>query len=158
MHTNILQRTNAFWYGFNKPDVCDDLVFRAAEKPAVGIPVTDYEVEHILEWNVVAGFFEWVRDQRPGNVFEHPEKAQKGKKVDFCEYWRQTWTTDDVKLLTFDIDGDGPKQSVLDHLASAYPGTKNFPEEFVYLHTHLNAPAKSDVGPAKFLTIHSNCC
>lgn len=164
VHADLFQPKNANWYGFVKPDVCDDLVFRAAAKPAAGIPETDYQVEHVLEWNVVTRFFDWVRDQKPGKVFEHPDKAQKGKKVDFCEYWRQTWTTADVQLQTFKItDGspnsDGPAKGVLAHLASAFPGKDNFPEEFVYLHTLLNAPAKSDVGHATFPEVrYTSCC
>jgi hypothetical protein len=153
VHADFLQPKNANWYGYVQPDVCDDFVFRAATKPAAGIPVTDYEVEHILEWNVVTRFFDWVRDQKPGNVFENPDKGKKGKKVDFCEYWKQTWTTKDVQSQTFKItdgspDSDGKAMGVLDHLASAVPGRDNFLDEFVYLHELLNAPAKSDVSPA----------
>lgn len=99
----------------------------------------------------MTGFFEWVATQKPGKVFEDPQKSKKGNMVDFCDYWKETWTTEDVKKITFKVtDGspnsDGPERNVLQHLASAFPGRDNFMDEFVYLHTLLNAPAKTNVG------------
>lgn len=54
------------WYGYIKPDVCDNLVFRSAMKPPAGIKETDYEVEHVLEWQVVTKFFDWVGEKKSG--------------------------------------------------------------------------------------------
>ena len=102
------------WYGYVKPDVCDDLVFRSATKPAAGIKETDYEVEHVLEWQVVTGFFDWVGKQKPGNSFDNPERHSATKKVDFCEYWVTTWTTKDLD--EFEItDGSPIVKACRDH-------------------------------------------
>jgi hypothetical protein len=40
-------------------------------------------VEHVLEWQVVTKFFEWVRDnKKTGNIFDNPDLTVR-TKIDF---------------------------------------------------------------------------
>ena len=102
-----------------------------------------YEAEHILEWQLITGFFLDLNTKQ-GAVFDNPDPDHtKGAKVDFCEYWQSTWTLPGPQ--TFDLDGTG-KKTPFKWLAWAYPSTSRFPEELVLLHTDLNSPPKSNVG------------
>lgn len=55
-----------------------------------------YHVEHVLEWQIVTGFFEWIaREKAKGAVFPNPTGGDK--KVEFPAYFNATWGMDDVK-------------------------------------------------------------
>jgi len=102
-----------------------------------------YEAEHILEWQLITGFFLDL-NQKLGKIFDNPDPDHEptDATVDFCKYWQTTWTLPGTQ--TFDLDGSG-KKTPFKWLAWAYPSTKRFPEELVLLHTDLNSPPKSNV-------------
>jgi hypothetical protein len=102
-------------------------------------------VEHILEWQVVTKFFEWVRDhKKPGNIFDSPDPTVT-TKVDFCEYWIATWGSKEKNPPKFSIAGGIAKRNALEHLKYAYPGNNNHEKEFVWLEESINKPAKAEV-------------
>ena len=101
-----------------------------------------YEVEHILEWQLVTKFFEWLDEEEFGGLaqFTDPDPAQNGAQIDFCTYWKKTWTP----KFTIPVNGNRPK-TAKKHLAWRYPGV-DFRDEFVWLQEDINAPAKQQVG------------
>jgi hypothetical protein len=54
------------------------------------VATTGYQVEHILEWQLVTNFFDWMNVEYNGgqSKFDNPKG---GVKVDFCEHWKGTW-------------------------------------------------------------------
>lgn len=138
--------SGALYYGFQKPLVCDNVVFGYRPQRAAGTSQSDYEIEHVLEWQIVTKFFEWVRDEKhPGKVFDSPDPAASGK-VDFCDYFKATWAADPKAAAgpKFKI-GTSPARNAMDHLKYAYPGKKNHENELVWLEDTINAPAKQHV-------------
>jgi len=106
-------------------------------------PDAKYDVEHVLEWQVVTHFFDWISKKHYNGqpLFDDPHtSAVSTTKLTFCEYWT-TWLE-----WSFQLDGKGPSQNVLQHIAAEYPSTTNrYNEEFVYLQHSINTPAKSNV-------------
>jgi hypothetical protein len=103
----------------------------------------EYEVEHILEWQLVTGFFTWLNEEHFGRrkQFTNPEIAKKkGVKVDFCTYWRKTW---DAPAFTIPVNRNRA-QNAKQHVAWQYPGV-DFRNEFVFLQKDINKPAKQQV-------------
>jgi len=143
--------SKALFYGFEKPLVCANVVFGSRSQRAPGTVQADYEIEHVLEWQIVTKFFEWVRDKKhPGNVFDSPNPAAPGK-VDFCDYFKATWGADPSSAGPKFKIGTSPARNAMEHLKYAYPGNKNFEDEFVWLEDTINAPAKSHVSVPPFL-------
>jgi hypothetical protein len=102
-----------------------------------------YEVEHILEWQTVTKFFEYLNEEVfKDDTFDNPDptKVSSGK-IDFCSYWGATWDESPA----FALGGAGAKRDPMTHLKWAFPGTQNHIEEFVMLDKNINAPAKSQV-------------
>lgn len=150
------------WYGYVQPDVCDNLLFRSAMKPVAGIDPSHYDLEHVLEWQAVTKFFDWVNQQKSGVTFRNPDRSIRGE-VGFCEYWAATWTEEPAggALTAFPIAAGDENRLPLDHMRSAYlgreggrKGAKIQYDEFVYLHKFINSPAKANVSP-KFLDVLS---
>lgn len=114
-------------------------------KKVVTTPTTRYEVEHVLEWQLVTGFFEWMSNEYHSNQdkFDNPQAQNAGApKVTFCEYWKGTW--EDTKAFT--IPGKPIARVPLDFVRKEYPSKINeFNNEFVWLEKELNAPAKAQV-------------
>lgn len=103
----------------------------------------DYQVEHVLEWQVVTKFFDWVQTKKANVKFDNPDPS-KTNQLAFCPYWRATW--EGANSPVFKLKPTDKKElNALDHLRHAYPGKDNFEEEFVWLHTAVNAPAKAQV-------------
>lgn len=75
--------------------------------------------------------------------FDNPD-PKKTTKVSFCSYWKATWAGADTPVFKLKSD-DKKEMNAFGHLRHAYPGTNNFPEEFVWLQTAVNSPAKSQV-------------
>lgn len=144
------QPKDAKYYGFKKLDQCDDFEFEATDDPAANSNSKDYQIEHVLEWQLVTGFFDHLNNELGKDKFDNPE-PKKTDKMDFCKFWKATWTG--PFEVQFSIDGS-ESRSPLTHLASAFPGTSNKIEEFVWVQTTLNSPAKSNV--SAMLTILSS--
>ena len=104
---------------------------------------TDYQVEHVLEWQVVTKFFEWVQAKKGNEKFDNPDPT-KSNRVAFCPYWKATW--EGAHSPVFKLNPDDKKElNAIDHLRYAYPGKGNYEEEFVWLHTAVYSPAKAQV-------------
>jgi hypothetical protein len=105
------------------------------------VPSTRYEVEHILEWQLVTGFFEWMSKTYHGAQTKFDVPGNSGK-VNFCEYWTETWK--DAK--SFPLPGRPTVQTPLDYIRQEYPSkTNEYKDEFVWLERTLNRPAKAEV-------------
>jgi hypothetical protein len=81
-----------------------------------------------------------------GVTFLDPDQsrtAEKGKEklLDFCGYWKQHWNAGYMP----NLDINGKSLTPMDHMAQAFPGVENRPEEFVWLQASINTPAKSNV-------------
>jgi hypothetical protein len=125
------------------PTACDAFAFAGAAREAGGLTRADYQIEHVLEWQVVTKFFEWVQTKKGAERFDNPDPKQKGKLA-FCPYWRATW--EGAYSPVFKLKPDDKKElNAIDHLRYAYPGKGNFEEEFVWLQTAVNSPAKAQV-------------
>jgi hypothetical protein len=78
-------------YGFNIRDSCDNY---DSDKPEPAVPgVWGYQTEHVLEWQIVTTFFNQINGEYKKD-FVHPDPDRKGDKVDFCEYWKESWAFD----------------------------------------------------------------
>jgi hypothetical protein len=111
-----------------------------------GVSGTKYEVEHVLEWNVVTSFFEWI-DKKKGNTFPNPDPRQVDAAgtpmmMKFCPYFKILWEGSGIQ--PFSIK-NGPLLGPLAHIAYAYPSAVKYTDEFVLLEDDINAPAKSEV-------------
>jgi hypothetical protein len=87
-------------YGFNIMNSCDNYDWGNAD---TGSKVK-YESEHVLEWQLVAGFFTQMGDEITRD-FDHPNPEIK-TKVKFCEYWVESWNFDSKQLI------DNPLQAM----------------------------------------------
>jgi hypothetical protein len=74
-------------FGYNHKDSCDNYDW---DKPD---PSSEWETEHVLEWQIVVAFFNQM-NQDIKKDFIHPDPDRNGDKVDFCEYWRESWAFD----------------------------------------------------------------
>ena len=123
--------------------------FSSSGRPTKDINKT-YHIEHVLEWQVVTYFFDWVnkktRSDKPQYDDPNPNPKNKGKKIDFCKYWKDQWL--DISPPSFSIDNSVDRNPTK-HLQFAYPGIIRgkliHGNEFVWLHALVNAPAKSGV-------------
>lgn len=144
---NIQAPGKAPVFGFQHPKDCNRMEWGngGSFKKVVTTPTTRYEVEHVLEWQLVTGFFEWMSNEYHSNQdkFDNPQAQNAGApKVTFCEYWKGTW--EDTKAFT--IPGKPIARVPLNFVRKEYPSKINeFNNEFVWLEKELNAPAKAQV-------------
>ncbi|RDL32981.1 uncharacterized protein BP5553_08420 [Venustampulla echinocandica] len=148
------------YYGWDFPRSCDDYTwkgpFTKAEAKKIrtkGSPESKkakYEIEHIMEWQIVTGFFDWIATTKAkGNKFPNPDGSDK--KVDFATYFKATWVMDGenkdpgqtFELVASDGTPEGQPLTPREHLASVYPSVNEHIDEFVYLEAEINAPAKA---------------
>jgi hypothetical protein len=121
------------------------MAFAGEAKEARGLTRRDYQIEHVLEWQVVTKFFVWVNIKKGAEEFVDPDPNSKKKtKLDFCQYFKATWEGANSPVFKLNPD-DKEELNAMGHLKWAYPGKGNFEEEFVWLHTAVNSPAKSQV-------------
>lgn len=105
---------------------------------------TKYEVEHILEWQLVTGFFDWMNEEHYSKKRKFDDPKNPANKVDFCTYWVGTWK--DTKA--FAIPGKTNALTPLDYVRQEFPSkTNEFQNEFTWLEKPLNKPAKAEVSP-----------
>ncbi|KAF2437309.1 hypothetical protein P171DRAFT_478010 [Karstenula rhodostoma CBS 690.94] len=128
-------RPSARYFGYTKPDACTSFAFRQQgmlqNEPNVN--PKDYQVEHVLEWQTVTDFFTWVRDKK-NHRFPDPTDPQKD--VDFCKFWKTTWTG--AHPQSFSLVPGGPERTAVDHLKWGFPGLENRAHEFAFLHKTLS--------------------
>jgi hypothetical protein len=133
-------------FGWAHPQQCQRMEWGGSHNNFKKVPRNlggEYEVEHILEWQLVTGFFMWLDEEHFGGrkQFTNPEIAKKkGVKVDFCTYWRKTWN---APAFTIPVNGNRA-QNAKQHVAWQYPGV-DFRNEFVFLQKDINKPAKQQV-------------
>jgi hypothetical protein len=91
---------------------------------------------------MVTKFFEWLDEEVFGGQaqFTDPDAVQSGAKIDFCTYWKKTWT----RTFTIPVNGNS-RLTAKKHLAWRYSGV-DLRNEFVWLQVDINAPAKQQVG------------
>lgn len=68
----------------------------------------NYHIEHILEWQTVTKFFDWMDRKMEGVTFLDPDQSRisgnkEPKSLDFCGYWKQHWKGGYMPIL--DING-----------------------------------------------------
>ncbi|KZM21037.1 chitinase [Ascochyta rabiei] len=102
-----------------------DAASMEAETAVLG-SVEMYHVEHMLEWQTVAKFFEWMdrKSVAASNKFKNPDPSKAGE-LNFCQYFVEQWKGSYPQDLTI----DGKTMKPLDHMAQAYPGVGNREEE-----------------------------
>lgn len=142
------QPKKALYYSIDSKDgVCTKVEFEETQTNKLG--EKQYHIEHILEWQTVAKFFDWIN--RKGKKYPNPDLSNnKGPELDFCEYWKDQWRGSFQQ--PWSVNG-GEARKPLEHLAHAYPGLTNRPEEFVWLQASINTPAKSNVSKAVHIWI-----
>jgi hypothetical protein len=137
------QPPNAPYYSIDTPDgFCENIRFQKSETAVLG--EGKYHIEHILEWQTVAKFFDWMdRKMTAGKkTYTNPDPSQQSKgELSFCRYWVEQWKGSYPSKITI----NGKTMEPLDHMARAYPGVDNREEEFVWLQASMNTPAKSNV-------------
>ncbi|KAG9233482.1 hypothetical protein BJ875DRAFT_485120 [Amylocarpus encephaloides] len=144
------------YYGWKQPQVCTNFDWgnplKEAEVKKTEAEGEKYELEHVLEWQTVTGFFDWLNDdKKQGKIFPNPDPNKKDK-VTFCDYFQGTWEMDNGEdkrddadnPAAFALEKDGEERTPRQHLAAAYPSTQFHYDEFVYLEAEINAPAKAE--------------
>jgi hypothetical protein len=86
-----LKAKNPKIYGFNDKHSCDNYDWGTPDATA------KYESEHILEWQVVGGFFNKMGEDIKDD-FDDPDPRKTGK-VKFCEYWLESWRFRNKQLI-----------------------------------------------------------
>ncbi|OAG02084.1 uncharacterized protein CC84DRAFT_1252184 [Paraphaeosphaeria sporulosa] len=143
--------SDAKYYGFSSPLVCDAFGFKQSERPAPGFVQGDYQIEHVLEWQVVTKFFDWLKLRKfSKSAFDNPDrnaldKNGKRRQIGFCEYLKVTWDNPTPPTFKLAFSKDDQERTALGHIQWAYPGKNHFEKEFVYLQTTVNAPAKQQM-------------
>ena len=103
-----------------------------------------YEVEHILEWQLVTGFFEWMSKvyYKGKTKYDDPDPAVKSK-VQFCDYCLGTF----AKAPNFALSTrPGTNKTPLEYTRDEFPSEDNlYKDEFAWLEDGINAPAKAQV-------------
>ncbi|KAL1607711.1 hypothetical protein SLS60_002646 [Paraconiothyrium brasiliense] len=142
---------NALAYGYTQPNVCPNLQFdsmpayRRVSSFDRRTPVV-YEIEHILEWNTVTNFFDWLNEERfKGRRWPHPDPNKRARQptVNFCGFWKEVWNSGPAFQM------NGAALTANKHLASKYPSSQHFTKEFVWLQKELNKPAKTEMWKRK---------
>lgn len=102
-----------------------------------------YETEHVLEWQLVAGFFNKLGEDMRANTFDHPDPGQQ-IQIGFCEYWYETWNLDIHQRINepnppaANLPKMTRQHEPLEWLAQEYPSNKNWIKEFTLLEKELN--------------------
>jgi hypothetical protein len=137
------QPPDAPFYSIDTPDgFCENIKFQETKTAVLG--ERKYHIEHILEWQTVAKFFDWMdrKMAKAGTKFTHPDPTLQNKdQLTFCKYWVEQWKGSYQSQITI----NGKTMVPLDHMKYAYPGVNNREDEFVWLQSSMNTPAKSNV-------------
>ncbi|KAI1505939.1 hypothetical protein F5X99DRAFT_404485 [Biscogniauxia marginata] len=124
-HTSSTLQTNCpscVKYGYANPGVCLDFTFSTIN--TIISDTNRYQTEHVLEIQLLTGFFEWVRTtQRTGNSFPNPQTAGSPSNVAFCSYlqgfWYRVGSANKVS-----VDGSD-RADPIELVAQVWPGADN---------------------------------
>jgi hypothetical protein len=89
--SKALKAKNPKIYGFNIKASCDNYDWGNPDRTA------RYESEHVLEWQVVGGFFNKMGEDIKDD-FDHPN-PEETSTIKFCEYWRESWNFNEGQLM-----------------------------------------------------------
>jgi hypothetical protein len=95
------------------------------------------DVEHILEWQTVTGFFDWLDK-------EYPKEKLCDKILD------EGWVPRDpkktpAKTFSATFESKALTASFNDQISRSFPSIQYHPEEFVLLDNRANTPFKNNV-------------
>lgn len=114
---------------------------RAANAPAPTYPA--YNVEHVLEWQLVTRFFDWVQEtyyHDAASLDSLKPLTQPSAHVKFCDLWLDWWQ--------WPIVIDGTSRTAKEHIRWAFPSKAAFTDDFVWLESNMNSPSKENVSHA----------
>lgn len=141
-----LTRHPTKYYGFADPYNCDSYVWRAdssVEPPGLRTAGAG-QTEHVLEWQSVTGFINWMSATRhAGRTFQDPDPTQNGQ-LSFCDYITQYWDLNS-RNHRFALPGSQSLLTPTQHIATAYPHNSVDEGDFVLLQDKINSPAKAHV-------------
>ncbi|OTB02455.1 glycoside hydrolase family 18 protein [Hypoxylon sp. CI-4A] len=128
-------------YGFKKPDICENYEFGAPlDARVVTDPSTQYDSEHVLEFQVPSQFFAYL--DRTLGTYDHPDPSVI-RKLTFCGLVQEQWNIPAVSMPDLDTSmGVGAALTPADHVAQQFPTDKWKIEEYVLLEHDINTPAK----------------
>ncbi|KAF2641037.1 hypothetical protein P280DRAFT_542083 [Massarina eburnea CBS 473.64] len=132
---------NTKYYGFADPYNCKSYEWRADSptEPAGLHGAGAGQSEHVLEWQSVTGFIDWL--DRRYTSFQDPELKSNGQ-VSFCEYITKYWDLPNSRF-RFALAG-GNEMTPVEHIASVYPSNDQaYRHEFVLLQDTINMHAKA---------------
>jgi hypothetical protein len=93
---------------------------------------------------VVTKFFDWISEnKKKGKIYDSP-RPKASTKLTFCEYSKATWDSANSPP-KFQLNNQGESRFALDHIRYAYPSNLQCKDEFIYLQTAVNSPAKATV-------------
>ncbi|KAL1591766.1 hypothetical protein SLS60_011765 [Paraconiothyrium brasiliense] len=146
--------SDAKYYSFDHPLICNNFLFGSSSSPVKGLSQKDYQIEHVLEWQVVTKFFDWLLVKLDKKKYENPNPNQvlsNGNRntIKFCNYLDATWHGAFTPQFKLAFSGDDVERTALGHIKWAYPSKNHFDDEFVYLQTAINAPAKEQMWDKK---------
>ncbi|KAI2643596.1 carbohydrate-binding module family 18 [Xylaria nigripes] len=135
-----LVQNNAI-YGFVRPDVCEDYEFGFPLEDRVSTkPVTQYDSEHVLEFQLVQLFFNQLNNDL--GPFAHPDPT-KSSKLTLCELVQEHWKIPGIVIPGLETGkGVGVALTPADHVAQQFPTNKWKVEEYILLEHDINTPAK----------------
>jgi hypothetical protein len=99
-----------------------------------------YATEHVFEWQLVGGFFEYVARLQGNTRYPNPNPATAGT-VGFGPYWKELWgwnvRAEDAQR--FVLTGFGSTaRTPFEHIAAQYPSDTFRVQELVILNADLN--------------------
>lgn len=141
-------------YGWKDPYSCTQYTWRNGTSEEVLDRNSTYEIDHVLEWQVIVNFFTAMNEKFEKDEFVHPDPNMNGIKVNFCKYWKASWNFKGGQM----IDNPAPESGVqsntqrrkpIDWIAANYPHKaqdgENFLQELTLLQKLLHSPVKRHV-------------
>lgn len=99
---------------------------------------SSYATEHLLEWQNIASFFNYLADEVFNTQqYVHPDPS-KNEMCDFKTYFQQHWAWGRDPAQKFTLPGGGPAATPFRHIANAYPSDANRADELVLLQAEMN--------------------
>lgn len=150
-------------YGWSAPASCDNYQWGGVLDTSLP---NSYQSEHVLEWSVVTNFFTTMNSEFAADEFTSADPVDKGKKISFCKYWKQTWELKGEQVMPNPAPNAGmspakTQRTPANWLAAAFPysevdeGGPMFLDELPLLYTPINSPAKNNVSD---LNIDNHIC
>jgi chitinase len=125
-------------YGFVTTDCTD---FRFGAPLAADEPSSNYEAEHVLEFQLIKQFFEEMKSYF--GTFPHPNPA-RATTLDFCGLVNQLWNIQAVSIPGLDTaQGTGAALTPYKQIAAQFPTSTWRNDEYVRLDSTINSPPKA---------------